>query len=110
MGTNMPFWMFAGIGLLFIILGIPMTLRMVKPNPIYGVRTPKCMRDERVWYEANAYCGKLIIVAGALTLITAIILHFTGISEFAYVMTCNGVMVVGVIIMAILTLIKVAKL
>lgn len=53
-----------GIGILIIALAIPMILEKVKPNPIYGFRTKKTLSDEKIWYPANKYSGKAMILAG----------------------------------------------
>ena len=40
------------------LLCIPLIQRGVGPNPVLGLRTKKTLSDERIWYEANAYCGR----------------------------------------------------
>ena len=42
------------VGLLIVGLSIPLIRRRVKPNRLYGFRTPKTMSSEQIWYEANA--------------------------------------------------------
>jgi len=60
--------LFVGMGLLFAGLGIPMMLRRVPPNRLYGLRVPATYADEHVWYEANAESGRDLVVFGlALT-------------------------------------------
>ena len=48
---------------LFILLSIPLVLRKVRPNVVYGYRTRATLADESLWYEANAYFGSRFIVA-----------------------------------------------
>jgi len=51
---------------LFIGLGIPMALRKVKRNGVYGARMKYTMMDDDIWYEVNAMAGKGIIIVGIL--------------------------------------------
>ena len=63
----MPVWLpllLAGEGLLIALLGIPLLRRKVKPNRLYGFRTPKTLGNETIWYEANAYAGRLMCIVG----------------------------------------------
>src|SRR5207302_8963817 len=63
---------FAGAGLLFIALAIPLIRRRVKPNALYGLRVPATFADEWVWYEANAKSGRDLLIVGILQFVTAI--------------------------------------
>lgn len=45
-----------------------------KVNWIVGYRTRKSMKDEKVWKEANQYCGKLWIKIGLIMLAIAFML------------------------------------
>lgn len=57
---------FLYLGLLIVGLSVPMILRCVTPDPWYGFRTPKTLADEGVWYAANAYSGRLLLMLGAI--------------------------------------------
>ena len=70
------FLMNVGIGILMILLAIPLTLRKVKPNIWYGFRTPKTLSDEGIWYEANEYAGKALLVASGIIVIAALVLYW----------------------------------
>lgn len=52
-------------GLLLIAAGIPMWLRRVPRNALYGVRFASTLSDDRIWYEINARCGRALVVIGA---------------------------------------------
>ncbi len=65
--------MFAGMGLLLAALAIPLMQRRIKPNGWYGFRTPSTLRNPDLWYDANAYSGRLLIVYGAVIVISAIL-------------------------------------
>ena len=53
-----------------------MILGKVKPNGWYGFRTSKTLSDEGIWYKANAYAGKLILVIGLSWIIGAVVLRY----------------------------------
>ena len=96
--------LFVFTGLLMIGLSIPMIRRRVKPNYLYGFRTPKTLSDERIWYEANAYCGRLLLRLGIVYVIAALVLcpvfgeHFV-----AYNVTCAVIVMSGLLIVILLS-------
>ena len=53
-------------GPLLFVLAIPLWMRLVPPNVLYGVRTRATMADETLWYDVNAACGRDLVFAGAL--------------------------------------------
>ena len=61
---------------LCIGLSLPLMLRWVKPNCWYGFRTRKTLSDERIWYEANAYTGRLLLGLSILEILAAASLYF----------------------------------
>lgn len=52
------------MGLVATLLSIPLILRLVPMNRIYGVRTPKAFASERNWYEINAFGGRVLLGFG----------------------------------------------
>ena len=46
---------FAAAALLMVGLSIPLILRRVPQNSLYGLRIPATFADESVWYEAASY-------------------------------------------------------
>ena len=63
-------------GVLLIAAGIPLWLRRVPRNALYGVRFASTLSDDRIWYEINARCGRDLagIGAGYLVLLAAALL------------------------------------
>ena len=61
----------AALGVLLMGLGVPLMLRKVGRNSIYGFRTPKTLSDDKIWYEANRYAGMLMLVCGAVIVVAA---------------------------------------
>lgn len=59
--------------LVFIGLSVPLIRRRVRPNRLYGFRTPSTLRDETLWYEVNQRTSWDLLWVGIGTLvITAI--------------------------------------
>lgn len=56
---------------LFVLLSIPLVLRKVGPNVVYGYRTRATLSDAGLWYEANAYFGSRFIAACLVSAIAA---------------------------------------
>src|SRR5512132_581922 len=52
-------------GLLLIAAGIPLWLRRVSRNALYGVRFASTLSDDRIWYAINARCGRDLVAIGA---------------------------------------------
>ena len=66
----------AGIGVLFMALSLPLLWQKVPPNRLYGFRTRATLGDPRVWYPANRFAAKRMLLAGAVLVAAAIVLHF----------------------------------
>jgi hypothetical protein len=70
-----PIVVHCGIGLLTTAFAIPLALRKVPMNGIYGVRIPKAFKSEDNWYEINAYGGRLLLAYGLLLTFLGITAH-----------------------------------
>lgn len=70
--------LFAGVGLLFIALGVPLTKERVPPNATYGFRTAKSLSDPKIWYEINHIQGRDLLIAGALITLGSVTMLFMG--------------------------------
>ena len=54
------------IGPVLIVLAIPLILRWIPPNRFCGFRTPSTCGNKSVWYDANALCGRHLLLLGLL--------------------------------------------
>ncbi len=52
------------IGPILIVCSIPLVLRWVPPNRFFGLRIPSTLKDESVWYDANALSGRHMMLLG----------------------------------------------
>ncbi len=57
-----------------MVEAIPLIRGEVTPNGSYGFRTSKTMSDTAHWYAANAFSGRITIVAGIVLIVLAITL------------------------------------
>jgi uncharacterized membrane protein len=53
---------------------VPLALRLIPPNPVYGFRTRFTRSNPQVWYDANAFVGRLMVVA---SIVSAAILEWS---------------------------------
>ncbi len=68
--------MYVVFGLLLIGLAIPMMRDKVPPNAWYGFRVPSTRSNPTVWYKANRYAGRWLLVTGIVTVAAAIVFYF----------------------------------
>jgi uncharacterized membrane protein len=64
------------VGILMMVLAVPMILQRVRPNIWYGIRTRKTLSDETVWYPANQYAGKALLLAGSVMAVGGVVLQW----------------------------------
>lgn len=73
--------LFGGAGFLICGLGVPLLLRRVPPNRVYGLRTMSTLKCESLWYEANMRSGFYSVVAGGLIAIVALAVYLSGLPK-----------------------------
>jgi uncharacterized membrane protein len=54
-----------GVSALLAVIAVPLALRLVPRNAVYGFRTRATLADDELWFSANAYFGRKLIVATA---------------------------------------------
>ena len=59
-------------GVLYMVISVPLIQGRVPRNRLYGLRVPKTLSSDEIWYAANAYCGKMCFLAGIATVLGAI--------------------------------------
>ncbi len=70
---------------------MPLILRKIGPNPLYGFRVKKTLEDPAVWYPVNAYAAKRLLVVGLGISVSAALLFFLpGIDLLVYALSCAG--------------------
>ena len=66
----------AGSGILITLLAIPLLLRRVPPNSLYGVRTPASFASDLDWYRINAIGGRYLVLSGIVILVVGMVGFF----------------------------------
>ena len=61
---------------------IPLAMRLIPPNPYYGVRTRRTMADAALWYNVNAVGGQLIAAACGISAILIMMYQGTVLRSF----------------------------
>jgi uncharacterized membrane protein len=91
--------------IIFIIIAIPLILRKVPRNVIYGFRTRATLKDDFVWYEANAYFGKLFLISSFVSALLIVYFYFLDIvSMQKFINVSIAVLVVPPMVAVLLTL------
>jgi len=45
------------------VVAIPLILRRVPPNSLYGFRTPRTLADRNLWFRVNHFAGWALLIA-----------------------------------------------
>jgi uncharacterized membrane protein len=91
--------------LLFTVLAVPLILRKVPRNIVYGFRTRKTLGDDFIWYEVNAHFGRGLFIAGIATALAALMLYWMrGPSPGFFLNASIGVLVVPPLVATVATL------
>ena len=53
--------------IVFALISIPLILKIVPPNGIYGFRDSVTLSSKAIWYPANAFAGWALLVAAAVS-------------------------------------------
>jgi uncharacterized membrane protein len=89
---------------IFVIIAIPLIMRKVPRNVIYGFRIKATLQNDFVWYEANAYFGKLFIISSLVSALLIILLYFSDIVSMQYFVNASiAVLVIPSTIPVLLT-------
>lgn len=86
------------IGPLLAVLSIPLILRWVPRNRLYGFRVAATLRDDGIWYEINARSARQLCVLG-LAMVAL---------EFVLPLTVRNVVLTGIAIsgLAVITIVN----
>jgi uncharacterized membrane protein len=61
-------------------IAVPLALKKVPRNVVYGFRTPATLSDDRIWYEANAHFGRRLLVASIVGVLAILALFLAPLS------------------------------
>ena len=77
MTTAATLALITGVAVVTALIALPLALRQIPRNRLYGVRTRRTLADDRVWYETNAYGGRCLIIASVVTIVLVLLLGLT---------------------------------
>jgi hypothetical protein len=84
--------LYVGSGLLLSALSIPLILRHIPPNGLYGFRVKATLENPDLWYTVNVYSGWRLLAAGLSTVVAAVGLTFVpGLTVDGYALGCLAV-------------------
>lgn len=63
------------VSALLIVVAIPLALRKIPRNVVYGFRTRVTLADDETWYDANAYFGRRLIVSILCGVVVACVIY-----------------------------------
>ena len=69
------FFTILGCSILLVLIAIPLALRMVPRNVMYGFRTRTTLTDDAIWFEANAHFGRRLVVASLCGALAAYLIY-----------------------------------
>ncbi|MEO1228932.1 MAG: SdpI family protein [Myxococcota bacterium] len=61
------------MGILMILTSIPLVMRRVPPNGLYGLRVRATTETPEIWYDANAVAGWSLLLAGLVLAVIALV-------------------------------------
>jgi SdpI/YfhL protein family len=95
--------LYAFSGLLLAGLSVPLILRKIPPNGLYGFRIRSTLGNPELWYKVNTYSGWRLLVVGLGSSVGSIILYFFSPENVdVYAMSCLGLFL-GLFLWAIIT-------
>lgn len=55
------------------IAGVPLILKLIPPNEIYGLHTERALSRSEIWFEVNRIAGWALVAAAAITALAVMI-------------------------------------
>lgn len=62
---------------LWVLISVPLILKLIPPNGIYGFRIPATQASRAIWYPANAFMGWALSVAAVVSATLLVVLPET---------------------------------
>ncbi|KAB2962289.1 MAG: hypothetical protein F9K18_10025 [Thermoanaerobaculia bacterium] len=81
--------------LLFALIALPLALRRVRPNVVYGFRTRATLADEGLWYAVNARFGWAQLAGSLAGAAAALVLFRPGLLPLGLVIPVSLVVLIA---------------
>ncbi|HET7729122.1 MAG TPA: SdpI family protein [Usitatibacter sp.] len=62
---------------LIAIAAVPLMLRLIPRNPIYGLPTERALANDETWFRVNAFAGRAVLVAMAIAALLIMVYNGT---------------------------------
>jgi len=82
-----------GCAVLMALIAIPLALRKIPRNLLYGFRTPSTLGDDATWYAANAHFGRGLLIASLFTAVGIVALYGAGLEPAVFLKVSVGLLV-----------------
>jgi uncharacterized membrane protein len=86
---------------LFIVFAIPLVVRKVPRNSVYGFRTQATLSNDFVWFEANAHFGRRLLVAAVFSVVAVLVLYYTALSPVIFVYSALAALITPALVAAL---------
>ena len=70
------------LGVIIFVLSLPLMLRKVPMNQVYGIRIRAAFESEQRWYDINAYGGRQLASWSSLLIAAGVIGFFVSPAHF----------------------------
>jgi hypothetical protein len=87
---------------LVAVAAVPLALRLIPRNPLYGVPTERTLADDKAWFRVNAFAGKAVLVACGVSALVILVYQGTwlrsgGAQLFAFLIPLAAAIVAAVV-------------
>ena len=87
------------------IIVIPLILRKVPRNVVYGFRTRLTLENDFVWYETNAYFGRVLFISSFVSALLIVFFYFSSlVPERSFLKASIAVLVIPPMVAVLLTI------
>jgi uncharacterized membrane protein len=103
----------AAISLLTMAVAAPLMCGKIRCNRLYGIRMPKTLGDERCWYPANTFGGRVLFFTGLGQLFSVVALYLfppMHANYVAYLIACEVVFFLSLLVACIRIMVFVKRL
>lgn len=80
---------------LVALAAIPLALRLIPRNPIYGLPTERALANDETWFRVNAFAGKALLVGSGFAALLVMVYNGTllrsGWAQLFVVLICLGI-------------------
>ena len=64
---------------------VPLILKKVPPNPLYGFRTVRTLADRALWFRVNCFAGWAFLLAAALSAVLLVLVPAPSLAALEFV-------------------------